>query len=352
MVVNYPLKKVFPMIYKIDDYSKVEKLFNDWPYENWNTVMNQKVQIFVDDPESPQSAVGCMGAWCFCVGKPNKKLITQKQKKWFGLFPKDKKWEKLIKECYPDAEMYTRYAIKHDAVFDKERLQSFVEALPEGYELKLIDSKVYDLIKKVDDDDVEELIDWFDTKKQFLEQALGYAVIKDGEVVGGASTAYRFPKGIDIEIDIAKKHRRKGLATAAGAKLILDCLERGWRPTWDAANMKSVHLSGKLGYTFNYKYHCFEISPIFFKTIKNPDKSKWESYCGKYETNFKDFKLKEVWIKDGNLYGRADNEVRRNFKFKFYPIGPNKFGRRDGMAIVTFEDGYLEIEGVKCLKIQ
>ena len=108
------------MIYKIDDYSKVEKLFNDWPYENWHTVMNQKVRIYVDDPNFPKSAVGCLGGWCFCVGKPNKELITKKQTKWFGLFPKDKKWEKLIKECYPEAEMNTRYAIKHDAVFDKE----------------------------------------------------------------------------------------------------------------------------------------------------------------------------------------------------------------------------------------
>ena len=169
--------------------------------------------------------------------------------------------------------------------------------------------------------------------------------------MGGASTAYRFPKGIDIEIDILKKHRRKGLATAAGAKLILDCLERGWRPTWDAANMKSVHLSEKLGYTFNYKYHCFWISPIFFKTIKNPDKSKWESYCGKYETNCKDFKLKEVWMKDGDLYGRADIEVQRNIKFKFYPIGLNVFGRRDGNAIVTFEKDSYIIDDIVCKKI-
>ena len=85
------------MVYKIDDYSKVEKLFNGWPYENWHTVMNQKVRIYVDNPDSPKSAVGCLGGWWFCVGEPNKKLITQKQKKWFGLFPKDKKWEKLIR---------------------------------------------------------------------------------------------------------------------------------------------------------------------------------------------------------------------------------------------------------------
>ena len=339
------------MIYKIDDFTIVEKLFNDWPFPKWNTVMNQKVEIYADDPLSPKSAVGFLGSWCYCAGKPNKELILRKRSQWFGLFPQDKKWKKFIKECYPDAEMDTRYAIEHDAIFDIEKLKSFVDALPEGYELRLIDSKIYDLIQKVDDEDVEELIDWFDNKKQFLELGLGYAVIKDGEVVGGASTAYRFPKGIDIEIDILKKHRRKGLATAAGAKLILDCLERGWKPTWDAANMKSVHLSEKLGYTFSHKYHCFWISPIFFKVIKNPNKSKWESYCGRYETNCKDFKLKEVWMENGELYGRASNEVRRNFKFKFYPIGKDLFGRRDGSAKVKFGDGYYIIDDITCKKI-
>ena len=46
------------MIYRINDFSKVEKLFNDWPYPDWHKVMNLKVEIYADDPESPKSAVG------------------------------------------------------------------------------------------------------------------------------------------------------------------------------------------------------------------------------------------------------------------------------------------------------
>ena len=338
---------------KNEEYYKVEKLFGDWPLSYWHQCMNQKVKLYVDDLNSPKSVIGCLGGWCYCAGKPNKSLLrSRKPREWYGLFPQNKGWEKLILECFPDAEKVTRYAIKHDANFNKEKLQAMIDALPEGYELKIIDSKVYDMCKRSKDDDVEGLIDWFDTKKQFLEEALGYAVIKDGKAVGGASTAYRFPSAIDIEVDVSKKHRRKGLASAASAKLILDCLDRGFKPTWDAANMKSVHLSEKLGYTFNYKYHCYWISPIFVRTIKNPDKSKWESYCGKYETNCKDFKLKEVWMKDGDLYGLASNEVSYNFKFKFYPIGDNVFGRRDGIAKVTFGDGYYIVDNIVCKKIE
>ena len=339
------------MVYKNNDFSKVEKLFNNWPYPKWNTVMNQKVEIYVDDPISPQSAVGFLGRWVYCAGKPNRQLITRKQKEWFGLFPQNREWEKLIKECYPEGIKYTRFAIKQDANFDKAHLQSLVDSLPEGYELKKFDSKIYNLCTKSSDPDIQESIEWFSNKKQFFELALAYAVLKDGEVVGVASTAYRFPKGIDIEIDVAKKHRRKGLASASAAKLILDCLEMGIKPTWDAANMKSVHLAEKLGYEFERKYHCYWISPILFKAIKNPDKSKWESYCGKYETNCKNFKLKEVWMKDGDLYGLASNEERRNFKFKFYPIGENVFGRRDGCAIVKFEEGQYIVDDIVCKKL-
>ena len=342
------------MVYllKKEDYSKAEKLFDGWPVPYWTSAMNQKIRIYVDDPVSPKSALGCLGGWRYCAGKPNKELITRVRRgEWFGLFPQNKAWERLIEACYPDAEKDTRYAIHHDAHFDRENLQRLIDTLPEGYELKFIDSKIYNLIRKTDDDDLEDLVGWFDNKKQFMELGLGYAVIKDGKVVGGASTAFRFPAGIDIEVDVSKQHRRKGLASAASAKLILDCLDRGWKPTWDAANMKSVHLSEKLGYSFSHKYHCYWISPIFHKAIKNPDKSKWESYCGKYETNCKDFKLKEVWMKDGDLYGLASNEVRRNFKFKFYPLGDNVFGRRDGMAKVTFGEGFYTVDGIVCKKI-
>ncbi|MBQ7249970.1 MAG: GNAT family N-acetyltransferase [Bacilli bacterium] len=336
---------------KKEEYWKVEKLFGDWPFPYWPLCLNQKIRIYVDDPVSPKSAIGCLGGWYYCAGKPNKALIIRKQKEWFGLFPQNKEWERLIKQCFPEAGKDTRFALKHDANFDRDKLQAMVDALPEGYELKFIDSKTYDLCKKVEDEELEDLIGWFDSKKQFLEHGIGYAVVKDGKVVGGASAAYRFPKAIDIEVDVDKRHRRKGLASAASAKLILDCLDRGWKPTWDAANVKSVHLSEKLGYTFDHKYHCYWISPIFFKTVKNPDKSKWESYCGKYETNCKDFKLKEVWMKDGDLYGLASNEVSRNFKFKFYPIGENVFGRRDGAAKVAFGEGFYTVDGIVCKKL-
>ena len=56
-----------------------------------------------------------------------------------------------------------------------------------------------------------------------------------------------------------KEYRRQGLAEAACAKLMLECLKRGWYPSWDAHNMASVHLAEKLGYHFDREYTVFEI---------------------------------------------------------------------------------------------
>lgn len=339
------------MIYKIDDYSKVARIFNGWPYPYVTEILDIEFAIYANSKDNIKSAVIYIGNNAFYAGEPNKELLLKKQKEWTNLFGQNKKWEKLMKECYPEAFHYTRYAFELDAYFNKDKLQSMIDALPNGYDIKKIDSNIYDLFKNVKDNDVLELIDWFKNKKHFLEYALGYAVIKDGKIVGGASTAFRFQRGIEIEADVCKKERHKGLASAACATLILECLNRGWKPTWDAANKKSVGLAKKLGYTFSHKYKCFIISPIFHKIIKNPDKSLWESYCGKYETNCKDFKLKEVWMKDECLYGLASNGVQKNFKFKFYPIGENKFGRRDGTVIVTFEKDSYIVDNIVSKKI-
>jgi hypothetical protein len=39
------------------------------------------------------------------------------------------------------------------------------------------------------------------------------------------------------------------VATALSAALLLECVRRGLRPNWDAANPESCALAEKLGYT-------------------------------------------------------------------------------------------------------
>ena len=66
-------------------------------------------------------------------------------------------------------------------------------------------------------------------------------------------------EGIEIEIGTMEAYRRQGLAQVCGAKLILECMERGLYPSWDAQNRWSVALAQKLGYHFDQAYPAYEI---------------------------------------------------------------------------------------------
>ena len=86
-------------------------------------------------------------------------------------------------------------------------------------------------------------------------------ILKSGRIVAGASSCTRCKEGIEIEVDTIEDERRKGLATIVCAALILQCLEEGLYPSWDAQNMNSVRLAEKLGYEFDHEYTAYEVSP-------------------------------------------------------------------------------------------
>ncbi len=88
-------------------------------------------------------------------------------------------------------------------------------------------------------------------------------------------------------------------------------------------------------------------------TVKNPDKSKWESFCGKYEhPEDADFIVDEVFLKDGELHARAIDEDGDEMSFRLYPIGENEFGRKGGLIKLTFGEGCLKFDDFTCKKLQ
>ncbi len=338
------------MIYEIKDIAKVKRMFEFW--YGFDAV-DATIRVFVTDPVAPRSALAYSSYdGIFLGGEPDRELVEYGELGDNEVHPQNEAWEKLIKECWPEAVPTTRYAIRRCKDFDREKLQSFVDALPEGYEIRRIDSEIYDLILSADDDDLEYLTGDFETKEAFLEKGRGFAVLKDGSVVAGASSCYCYSYGIEVEIDTVHKERRKGLASAVGAKLILSCMDDGLEPVWDAANLISVHLAEKLGYRFDHEYVYYWINEAQKRMIKDPDKSKWPDFCGTYEQLCEDFRLEKVWMQDGDLYGKACNDPEGEyFTFKLLPIGENVFGRANGNVKITFGDNCLVIDGVTCKKL-
>lgn len=86
--------------------------------------------------------------------------------------------------------------------------------------------------------------------------------------------------------------------------------------------------------------------------ITNPDRSKWESFCGRYEhPEDSDFTVDEVYMKDGSLYAKAIDDEGDALEFMLYPIGENEFGRKAGMLDLKFGDGCLMFGGNTCKKL-
>lgn len=79
-------------------------------------------------------------------------------------------------------------------------------------------------------------------------------------------------------------------------------------------------------------------------------KRGWKAYCGKYEQLVPDFRLEEVFLQDGDLYARVLSEDG-GFTCKLYPIGKKTFGRKGGLAKITFGENCLTLNGVTCKKL-
>ena len=173
------------------------------------------------------------------------------------IVPQNEAWCAAIERAWGDrVQKRLRYAIKKEKnVFDRERLQRFIEALPPEYELTLFDADVCALSQA--ESWSRDFCSCFQGIDDFLRRGLGVAILKDGELVSGASSYTIYHGGIEIEIDTKPEYRGQGLATVCGARLILEALDRGLYPSWDAFDLRSVALAEKLGYHLSHPYTIY-----------------------------------------------------------------------------------------------
>jgi hypothetical protein len=215
-------------------------------------------KIFVTDPDEPKSAFAFVGCFGFFAGIPDRELVGNKPEGFVIMIPENEAWASLIEKVYPDARRVKRFAIRKDTRFDTVSLQKNILKLPAGYELKEIDAEIYD--KCLESPVTIDFVSSFESKEKYLKDGRGMVIIKNGEIVSGASSYTRYREGIEIEVDTVRSERRKNLALIACSALILRCLEEGLYPSWDAQNMESVHLAEKLGYEFDHEYVAYEVA--------------------------------------------------------------------------------------------
>lgn len=254
---------------KNEEMYKIESLYEGWEESLlWSCLQGHMGRAWVDDIENPAAAEILLGDFFYFAGNFDvqgaedlvRNIPADFSTEFALMVPQNEDWSKVIERVYPNNHTrLTRYAIKKAPTdFDPKVLQEYVDRLPEGYTIRQIDEALY----RIADKEVfsSYFCSQFATYEDFAKRGLGFAVMHGDEWVAGASSYSMYTGGIEIELDTKEEHRRKGLALAVAARLILECLDRGLYPCWDAANLQSRRIAERLGYTFDKEYPTYSIT--------------------------------------------------------------------------------------------
>ena len=217
-------------------------------------------EIWVDDTLIPQLAIMYAGKTIYVAGSKIDDLCIS----WIQSFIEERKIAKIEiipqnQECNNILERYMtineqshlkrtyRHLMKLEDMHEKvDDWRTCIDERWDQVQLCEINEHLYE--EASSDRYLSNFICNFQSFEEFKNLGMGYLVIYDNKIVGGASSYTRYHQGIEVQIAIAPKFRRRGLAKACAAKLLLKCYEQGLYPNWDAANPASEELAKSLGY--------------------------------------------------------------------------------------------------------
>ncbi len=203
-----------------------------------------------DDREEPAVARIDLGCYTIFSGEAGHPLASR----WIEelsppveiLAPETRGWrdriERLLGDRCTDRTMRTFSA--HD--LDEAHLRTVAALLPGGFRTEVLD---LDLARRLDDHVQPHALQTFPSPEALVEHGFGFAVVApDGRIAAQTSSYAISSRRVEIAIGTHPEFRRLGLARAAGARMVLACLERGLSPDWSAANPVSKRLARSLGY--------------------------------------------------------------------------------------------------------
>lgn len=98
----------------------------------------------------------------------------------------------------------------------------------------------------------------FRDEEDFRKHGFAFCAYIGRDLAAAASTFGYYSGGFELQIATRPDYRGQGLAVICGARFLLECLERGKTPHWDAANETSLHIAEKLGFEPDGEYTALE----------------------------------------------------------------------------------------------
>lgn len=192
----------------------------------------------------------------FIHGRKTTAIYSQKDMAWRNLL--------LSFNDFNPQEIIRHGIVQKDYIFDRSKLENFMEQMPKGYSIKPFDEELYNSALK--EEWAEEFCDTFSSYQEYKKRGFGYGVIKDSQLVSGASTMTVYDEGFEIQVATREDHRGQGLALAASAAILLEGMRRGLRSCWDADNEASLNVALKLGYEYMGEYSTVRLYRPLLKT--------------------------------------------------------------------------------------
>jgi RimJ/RimL family protein N-acetyltransferase len=211
-------------------------------------------RVFADAQEEPCVALAVLD-FHFLAGDPlypNALLLFKLLQPGDVVIAPTPAWQHLLAATYPSAlAVYRREAFRAEQ-FDIDKLRRFCQALPSGFELRQV--RLEEVPQFATDLD-PALIYNFRSHEEFITRGVGVGILHQGRFASAAVGGGK----LEIEIQTHRQFRRRGLARAVAAALILYCLENGIEACWDAANEPSAALARQLGFHSTGKYEAYRL---------------------------------------------------------------------------------------------
>lgn len=215
--------------------------------------------IFADNKFSPECCAVHLGEYIYVDGKIDNKKFFQdvfeySKKSSLTVITLNKEIHTFIKNIYGEKCVFKkRYQMHTKKPFNKDFLLKNVKFLSKEYTLSNINEEVYNLV--IQNEWSKHFVCNFKNYEDFSDNAFGYVIMKDNEVVSGTSCYSYYSKGYEVIIATSPQYRRKRLAMISASAFLLKCIDTDKIPHWDAANEKSLALSQKLGYSLFREYY-------------------------------------------------------------------------------------------------
>lgn len=245
---------------KTDDRKRLVKLFSDFEDSVLISYAEGRVgQGWCD--EDMRSGMINAGDFYFVAGEPTiaQEAFSLAEDNSEAVFmPANDKWIRALLGLGKGLVMTVRNRTDAPKKFDVCKLETLCDMSV------FSEYKLEDMSKEYYEQALEEV--WsrsfvcnFLDYNDFSENAFAKCLTRDGRLICAASCYSSYSRGVEVEIATHPEHRRKGLATVAGAAFVLECVKRGLNVHWDAANKTSLKIAEKLGFKLAEEYTalCF-----------------------------------------------------------------------------------------------